>query len=38
MNFWMAYDLKRIRDEKPAYPTHASESWPAAAAPPSEEE
>lgn len=38
MNFWMAYDLKRIRDEKPAYPTHASESWRADAAPPSEEE
>lgn len=38
MNFWMAYDLKRIRDEKPAYPTHASESWPADAAPLSEEE
>ena len=38
MNFWMAYDLKRIRGEKPVYPTHASESWPADAAPPSEEE
>lgn len=38
MNFWMAYELKRIRGEKPAYPEHASESWPASAVPPSEEE
>ena len=28
MNFWMAYELKRIGNEKPVYPTHASESWP----------
>ena len=33
MNFWMDYELKRIRRENPAYPTHASESWPTAAAP-----
>ena len=38
MNFWMDYELKRIRREKPAYPAHASESWPANAAPLSEEE
>lgn len=38
MNFWMAYELKRIRGEKPAYPEHASESWPANAVPPSKEE
>jgi uncharacterized damage-inducible protein DinB len=38
MNFWMAYELKRIRSENPVYPRHASESWPADAAPPSEEE
>lgn len=31
MNFWMDYELKRIRREKPAYPIHASESWPTAA-------
>jgi uncharacterized damage-inducible protein DinB len=38
MNFWMAYELKRIRREEPIYPAHASKSWPATAAPPSEEE
>lgn len=38
MNFWMAYELKRIRREKPKHPAHASESWPANAHPPSEEE
>jgi uncharacterized damage-inducible protein DinB len=38
MNFWMAYELKRIQGEMPVYPAHASESWPARAHPPSEEE
>ena len=38
MNFWMAYELKRIGNEKPVYPAHASESWPTNAAPSSEEE
>jgi uncharacterized damage-inducible protein DinB len=38
MNFWMVHDLKRVRREKPAYPAHASESWPAEAAPPSAED
>ena len=38
MNFWMAYELKRIRNEKPIYPAHASESWPTNASPSSEEE
>jgi uncharacterized damage-inducible protein DinB len=33
MNFWMAYELKRIRGEAPVYPAHASESWPADPAP-----
>jgi uncharacterized damage-inducible protein DinB len=28
MNFWMEYELKRIRGDNPRYPTHASESWP----------
>jgi uncharacterized damage-inducible protein DinB len=36
MNFWMAYELKRIRGEKPVYPEHASESWPENVAPASE--
>ena len=38
MNFWMSYELKRIRGEAPAYPEHAAESWPADAAPASERE
>lgn len=33
MNFWMDYELRRIRSERPAYPAHASESWPADIAP-----
>jgi uncharacterized damage-inducible protein DinB len=28
MNFWMDYDLRRIRGEKPPYPAHSSESFP----------
>jgi len=38
MNYWMSYELKRIRGEAPPYPEHAAESWPAKSAPPSEEE
>jgi len=38
MNFWMSYELKRIRGKAPAYPEHAAESWPADAAPSSEQE
>lgn len=33
MNYWMNYDLRRIRVEKPPYPAHAAESWPEAASP-----
>ena len=29
MNYWMDYELRRIRGERPAYPEHASDSWPA---------
>lgn len=32
MNYWMDYELRRIRGERPAYPEHASESWPASPA------
>ena len=32
MNYWMRYELRRIRGERPAYPEHNSESFPAAAA------
>jgi len=28
MNFWMEYELRRIRQENPPYPAHAAESWP----------
>jgi uncharacterized damage-inducible protein DinB len=30
MNYWMEYELRRIRGERPAYPEHNSESFPAA--------
>ncbi len=33
MNYWMDYDLRRARGEKPPYPEHNSESFPAAARP-----
>jgi uncharacterized damage-inducible protein DinB len=28
MNFWMDYELRRIRQEDPPYPKHAADSWP----------
>jgi uncharacterized damage-inducible protein DinB len=28
MNYWMSYELRRIRGEKPQYPQHAAESFP----------
>jgi uncharacterized damage-inducible protein DinB len=28
MNYWMNYELKRIRDGKPKYPEHNAESFP----------
>jgi uncharacterized damage-inducible protein DinB len=33
MNYWMDYDLRRIRGEKPPYPAHNSESFPSRTAP-----
>ena len=36
MNYWMEYELRRIRGENPAYPAHAAESWPAHASPANE--
>ena len=33
MNYWMDYELRRIRGQKPPYPEHAAESWPDRAAP-----
>lgn len=38
INYWMDYELKRIRREQPAYPAHAAESWPTEVAPASESE
>jgi uncharacterized damage-inducible protein DinB len=38
MNYWMDYELRRIRGENSAYPAHASESWPIAVAPPNDVE
>jgi uncharacterized damage-inducible protein DinB len=38
MNYWMDYELRRIRGENPAYPAHAAESWPTNAAPANESE
>jgi uncharacterized damage-inducible protein DinB len=33
MNYWMDYELRRIRGEHPAYPDHAAESFPPAPSP-----
>ncbi len=33
MNYWMNYELGRIRGEKPKYPEHNAESFPPAATP-----
>jgi uncharacterized damage-inducible protein DinB len=38
VNYWMDYELRRIRAENPPYPAHAAESWPATAAPANESE
>jgi uncharacterized damage-inducible protein DinB len=33
MNYWMSYELRRIRGERPVYPEHAAESFPVAGTP-----
>jgi uncharacterized damage-inducible protein DinB len=33
MNYWMDYELRRIRGGRPAYPEHSSESFPPAPSP-----
>ena len=33
MNFWMNYDLRRMRGERPKYPDHNAESFPAGPSP-----
>lgn len=38
MNYWMDYDLRRIRGEGPRYPEHNSESFPSQPTPTDEKE
>jgi len=38
MNFWMEYELRRIRKEGPLYPKHAADSWPSDLSPGNAEE
>jgi uncharacterized damage-inducible protein DinB len=33
INYWMEYELRRIRGERPVYPEHSAESFPAARSP-----
>ncbi|MFZ0137769.1 MAG: DinB family protein [Candidatus Sulfotelmatobacter sp.] len=33
MNYWMEYEVRRIRGERPGYPEHSSESFPPAPSP-----
>jgi uncharacterized damage-inducible protein DinB len=33
INYWMNYELRRIRGERPTYPEHAAESFPASTSP-----
>jgi uncharacterized damage-inducible protein DinB len=28
LNYWMDFELRRIKGERPIYPKHAAESWP----------
>lgn len=38
MNYWMHYELRRIRDEGPHYPEHNAESFPSSPSPADERE
>jgi uncharacterized damage-inducible protein DinB len=38
LNFWMNYDLRRVRGERPPHPEHNAESFPPASTPASGEE
>ena len=33
LNFWMEYELHRIKQADPPYPAHAGESWPSHSSP-----
>lgn len=38
MNYWMDYELRRIRGERPKYPEHSAESFPVLPSPADETE
>jgi len=38
VNYWMDYELRRIRGQRPEYPEHNAESFPAAPSPGDEQE
>jgi DinB superfamily len=38
MNFWMDYEVRRIRGDARKYPDHSGPDWPAGAAPSGEQE
>ncbi|HUO27353.1 MAG TPA: DinB family protein [Candidatus Aquilonibacter sp.] len=38
MNYWMDYELRRIRGERPSYPEHNSKSFPPSPSPVDEKE
>jgi len=38
MNYWMNYDLRRVRGERPKYPEHNAESFPPAPSPRDDED
>jgi uncharacterized damage-inducible protein DinB len=38
INYWMDYELRRIRGQRPEYPEHSSESFPTAPSPVDAEE
>lgn len=38
VSYWIDYELRRIAGERPAYPQHASGSWPASDGPADEKE
>lgn len=38
LNYWMDYEMRRIRGEAPKYPEHSGKDWPADTAPGDEQE
>jgi uncharacterized damage-inducible protein DinB len=37
VNYWIDYELQRIRGENPAYPSHAAQGWPVESTPANED-